>query len=89
MHPLNRQLVVGYDGLLLGRASIEHIVPRAHGGRDDLANLALACAACNHERGVRHDHHRRDDPKLLALIEQLQRRRRERWRAPGPREEEP
>ena len=85
----NRQLVVGDDGLLLGRASIEHIVPRAHGGTDDLANLALACAACNHEKGVRHDHRRRDDPKLVAMIERLQRRRRERWRAPVRVEDEP
>jgi 5-methylcytosine-specific restriction endonuclease McrA len=26
---------------------IEHIIPRKHGGSDDLDNLALACADCN------------------------------------------
>lgn len=30
---------------------IEHIVPKAHGGGDDLDNLALACIDCNlHKR---------------------------------------
>ncbi len=76
----NRQLLVSEGGVLLGTASIEHIVPRAHGGGDELANLALACQACNGEKGIRHDHRRRDDPKLVAMIETLQRRRRERWR---------
>ncbi|HTP29418.1 MAG TPA: HNH endonuclease signature motif containing protein [Anaeromyxobacteraceae bacterium] len=76
----NRHLLVGYDGTLLGTASIEHIIPKTHGGTDDLENLALACAACNGEKGVRHDHRPRDDPKLIAMIDRLQRRRRERWR---------
>ena len=26
---------------------VEHIIPRMHGGADDLSNLALACRACN------------------------------------------
>jgi hypothetical protein len=26
---------------------VEHILPQAHGGSDDLDNLALACHACN------------------------------------------
>jgi len=26
---------------------VEHIVPRIHGGTDDLDNLALACIDCN------------------------------------------
>lgn len=30
---------------------IEHIVPRKHGGGDDLENLALACAECNLFKG--------------------------------------
>lgn len=87
----NRTLVVSADGNLLASATVEHIVPRGHGGTDDLANLALACAGCNGEKGMRHDHRRRDDPKLVAMIERLQRRRRERWREPpapaaqGPR----
>jgi hypothetical protein len=31
----------------VGRFEVEHIVPRAHGGSDDLSNLALACSPCN------------------------------------------
>lgn len=27
--------------------SIEHIIPRARGGKDELENLALACQGCN------------------------------------------
>ena len=30
---------------------VEHILPRAHGGTDDLANLALACIDCNLHKG--------------------------------------
>ena len=30
---------------------IEHIVPRAHGGGDELENLALACIDCNLHKG--------------------------------------
>jgi len=30
---------------------IEHIVPRAHGGTDDLDNLASACIDCNLHKG--------------------------------------
>jgi len=30
---------------------IEHILPRKHGGSDDLENLALACAECNLHKG--------------------------------------
>jgi hypothetical protein len=31
---------------------IEHIIPRKHGGTDDLQNLPLACAACNLFKGA-------------------------------------
>ena len=30
---------------------VEHIVPRMHGGSDDLENLALACIDCNLHKG--------------------------------------
>jgi len=76
------KLVVSEAGEPLGVATIEHIVPRTHGGDDTVENLALACAGCNHEKGVRHDARRADDPKLRAMIELLQARRRERWRDP-------
>ncbi len=35
------------------RASIEHLVARAHGGRNELANLALCHDACNRHLGDR------------------------------------
>ncbi len=31
---------------------VEHIVPRIHGGDDDLDNLALACVDCNLHKGT-------------------------------------
>ena len=33
--------------------SIEHIVPKARGGTDGLANLALACEGCNNPKGTK------------------------------------
>lgn len=30
---------------------VEHVIPRKHGGLDDLANLALACDRCNFHKG--------------------------------------
>lgn len=42
------------DGELRGEdASVEHLLPRKHGGGDDLANLALACRPCVAEVGDR------------------------------------
>ncbi len=35
----------------LAALHIEHIVPRIHGGSDDLDNLALACIDCNLHKG--------------------------------------
>jgi 5-methylcytosine-specific restriction endonuclease McrA len=31
---------------------IEHVKPRAHGGTDDLENLALAHRSCNRTKGI-------------------------------------
>gem|GEM_PF-686445 len=74
------RLVVGLDGETHGAATIEHIVPRNHGGTDDVENLALACARCNTLKGMRLDHRRRDDPTLAEVVETLRARRRARWR---------
>jgi len=30
---------------------IEHVIPKIHGGTDDLDNLALACIDCNLHKG--------------------------------------
>lgn len=61
-------------------ATLEHIVPKNHGGTDDAANLALACARCNQGKGKRLDRRRADDPTLTRVIALLQERRRERQR---------
>lgn len=81
----NAKLVIRADGAPLGGATLEHIVPKTHGGTDAIENLALACARCNAEKGIRHDHKRADDPRLRSMIERLQRRKRERLRKPDER----
>lgn len=68
------------DGTALNGGTIEHIIPKNHGGTDELENLAIACGRCNSEKGLRHDHKRPDDPKYREVIERLQERRRERFR---------
>lgn len=80
----NAHLVVGLDGEPVSRATIEHILPRNHGGTDDLDNLALACARCNNEKGVRHDNKPKGDARLLEIIAKLAAKRKARWRDPSP-----
>jgi 5-methylcytosine-specific restriction endonuclease McrA len=36
----------------VAKLQIEHIMPKKHGGSDDLANLALACIDCNLRKGA-------------------------------------
>ena len=73
-----RRLVIHLDGRPISDATVEHIIPKHHGGTDDADNLAVACARCNSEKGLRHDHKHRDDPKLQEIIRTLQARKRER-----------
>jgi hypothetical protein len=40
------------DDSPLAALHIEHIIPKIHGGRDDLDNLALACIDCNLDKGT-------------------------------------
>jgi 5-methylcytosine-specific restriction endonuclease McrA len=75
-----RKLALRADGAPINGATLEHIVPKNHGGTDELVNLAIACARCNSEKGLRHDHKRADDPKLREVILRLQERRRNRRR---------
>ena len=77
------KLVVASTGQTGPEVTIEHIVPRTHGGTDAPENLALACARCNAEKGVRHDVRRRADPRRLELERELVERRRARWREPA------
>ena len=37
----------------LAALHIEHIIPKVHGGSDDLDNLALACVDCNLHKGTK------------------------------------
>ena len=75
-----RKLALFQDGRPIGGATLEHIVPKNHGGTDDVENLAIACSRCNSEKGLRHDHKHSNDPKLRQVIERLQVRRRQRYR---------
>jgi len=77
-----RALTIARDGTPVSRATLEHIWPRNHGGTDALENLALACAACNHEKGVRHDQRHERDPRLAEIAGALAVKRKARWRDP-------
>ena len=78
----NRRLIVARDGTPISHATIEHIVPRNHGGTNEVENLALACGSCNFEKGRRHDIRRADDPKFIEIVDRLRQVRRQRWRDP-------
>lgn len=75
---------IGLDGRPRTRATVEHIMPRNHGGTDALDNLAIACARCNFGKGHRLDVRRLDDPTLQRVVAMLQARRAERMRPPLP-----
>ena len=77
------KLLIRPSGEPISRATIEHIVPRHHGGTDDPSDLALACARCNNLKGKRLDARRLSDPTLQRVIALLQARRLQRLR-PDP-----
>jgi 5-methylcytosine-specific restriction endonuclease McrA len=76
----NKKLCVSKHGVPDGNVTIEHILPRSRGGTDDLGNLALACANCNHEKGIRHDVNKANKQRAFEVIEKLKRKRMKRWR---------
>lgn len=76
----NARLVVELDGSCGPDVTLEHIRPRTHGGDNDLRNVALACARCNQQKGVRHDHKQAGDAGLQRIVAVLLARRAERWR---------
>jgi 5-methylcytosine-specific restriction endonuclease McrA len=78
----NARLTISLAGEPLSHATIEHILPKNHGGTDELPNLALACARCNAQKGVRLDARQAGDPDLLRVVEALLTKRRDRWRDP-------
>lgn len=80
----NARHTITEDGVALTSATIEHIIPRAHGGTDALTNLAIACARCNIGKGHRLDDRPWHDPTLQRVITTLQERKAARLRAPLP-----
>ncbi len=40
------------DDSPLAALHVEHIIPKVHGGTDDVENLALACIDCNLHKGT-------------------------------------
>jgi 5-methylcytosine-specific restriction endonuclease McrA len=78
----NAKLVVALDGGASPDVTVEHILPRTHGGTDALENVALACARCNHEKGVRHDPQKKTDARMNEVVKALLEKRRARMREP-------
>jgi len=39
------------DAVPVATLHVEHLIPKQHGGSDDLSNLALACYHCNQHKG--------------------------------------
>ena len=79
-----RKLAIALDGRPLGRETVEHIIPRTHGGTDAIENLAIACSRCNQGKGARLDPRPWHDEGLQRVITTLQARRAERMRPPLP-----
>jgi 5-methylcytosine-specific restriction endonuclease McrA len=62
-------------------ATLEHIRARSRGGGDEIGNLALVHASCNHEKGRRWDPKRRKSAADYdSFVARLQDRRRNRLR---------
>lgn len=59
----------------LAALHIEHVIPRKHGGTDDVENLALACIDCNLRKG---SNLAGIDP-VSGLLTPLFHPRRDRW----------
>ena len=76
----NAGVMANQRGALLEGATLEHILPRHHGGDDAPGNLAIACKRCNNSKGVRIDNLRREDPRRREVTLALLERRRLRWR---------
>jgi hypothetical protein len=63
---------------------VEHVIPRQHGGGDEMANLALACYHCNLHKGTNLT---AIDPQASAIVPLFHPRRqtwKEHFRRNGP-----
>jgi hypothetical protein len=65
-----------------GKRAAATLVAQVCGDRDDARNLAIACAGCNHGKGMSHDARGPGDERARAVIAGLLQRRLARWRAP-------
>ena len=79
-----RHISLTAEGRQLVGATLEHILPRHHGGRDDLMNLAVACVGCNTQKGKQVDHLRATHPRFIKMLAILKKRRAERYRPAPP-----
>jgi 5-methylcytosine-specific restriction endonuclease McrA len=52
----------------LATLHVEHILPKKHGGTDDLDNLALACVDCNLHKGSNIAGYDPETGRLTALF---------------------
>jgi 5-methylcytosine-specific restriction endonuclease McrA len=77
---------IAFDARTGEGATLEHIRARSRGGTEDLPNLALVHASCNHEKGRRWDpRRRRSAGDYDAFVDRLLAKRLDRWRDdPGP-----
>jgi hypothetical protein len=57
--------------------TMDHVIPRAKGGSDDVSNLALCCYVCNPLKG---DKTEAPDPRTGQVVSLFNPRRR-RWRS--------
>jgi 5-methylcytosine-specific restriction endonuclease McrA len=56
--PLTRRAVLARDGhrcvyCSIRADTVDHVVPRSRGGRNEWTNVVAACAKCNHRKGDR------------------------------------
>ncbi len=89
-----RRLCIRADGEALGNATLKHVIPQAWFGKraasaltmrvgddaNDARNLAIACAVCNHGKGVSHDARGPNDERACAVVSRLLAMRLDRWR---------
>jgi 5-methylcytosine-specific restriction endonuclease McrA len=48
--------------------TLDHLVPRAHGGSDSESNLVIACHHCNHKRGAPSESPPITETELIQLM---------------------
>jgi len=66
------------EGKLIGKATLEHIIPKNKGGVDDLDNLSLACNSCNNMKGRTVDKLSVNHPKFVKMVDMLLERKSKR-----------